>query len=62
MSPAKTAEPIEMPFGLWTGMGPSNNVLRRVPGPPSGRGKFGGDISHPIVKYMQTLRTITLKR
>jgi len=22
MSPAKTAEPIEMPFGLWTRVGP----------------------------------------
>jgi len=24
---AKTAEPIEMPFGLWTRMGPVNRVL-----------------------------------
>ena len=24
---AKTAEPIEMPFGLWAGMGPRNHVL-----------------------------------
>jgi len=27
VSPAKTAEPIEMPFGLWTRMGSSNHVL-----------------------------------
>ena len=27
VSPAKTAEPIEMPFGLWAGMGPRNHVL-----------------------------------
>jgi len=25
--PAKTAEPIEMPFGMWTRMGPRNHVL-----------------------------------
>ena len=27
VSPAKTAEPIEMPFGLWAWMGPRNRVL-----------------------------------
>jgi len=27
VSPAKTAEPIDMPFGLWTGVGPRNHVL-----------------------------------
>jgi len=26
VSPAKTAEPIEMPFGLWTQMGPRNDA------------------------------------
>jgi len=26
VSPAKTAEPIEMPFGLWAWMGPRNRV------------------------------------
>jgi len=26
VSPAKTAEPIEMPFGLWAWMGPRNHV------------------------------------
>jgi len=29
MSPAKTAEPIEMLFGLWTRVGPRNRVLDR---------------------------------
>ena len=24
---AKTAQPVEMPFGLWAGMGPRNHVL-----------------------------------
>jgi len=27
VSPAKTTSPIEMPFGLWARMGPSNHVL-----------------------------------
>ena len=27
VSPAKNAEPIEMPFGLWTRMDPRNHVL-----------------------------------
>jgi len=26
VSPTKTAEPIEMPFGLWAWMGPRNRV------------------------------------
>ena len=28
---AKTAEPIEMPFGLWAGIGPRNHVLYGSP-------------------------------
>ena len=31
---AKTAEPIEMPFGLWTWMGPRNYALDGVQIPP----------------------------
>jgi len=30
VSPAKTAEPFEMPFGLWTRVSPSNHVLDEV--------------------------------
>jgi len=30
VSRAKTDEPIEMPFGLWTRVGPKNQVLDRV--------------------------------
>ena len=26
-SPAKTAEPIEVPFGMWTRVGPRNHIL-----------------------------------
>ena len=31
VSPAKTAEPIEMPFGLWARMSPRNHVLDGSP-------------------------------
>jgi len=27
VNPAKTADSIEIPFGLWTGVGPGNRVL-----------------------------------
>jgi len=34
VSPTKTAEPIEMPLGLWARMGPRNHVLDWGPGLP----------------------------
>ena len=30
MAPAKAAEPIDMPFGFWTPVGPRNRVLLGV--------------------------------
>jgi len=33
LSPAKTAEPIEMPFAVWTRVGPRNHVLGGGPDP-----------------------------
>ena len=42
--PAKTAGPIEMPFGMWGGVGHSNHVLdgvRTLPPIPKGKGNFG---------------------
>jgi len=39
---AKTAEPIEMQFGLWDWMDPRNHVLDGVQFPPIGRGNSGG--------------------
>ena len=33
VSPAKTAEPIEVPFGMWTPVGPRNHVLDGGPDP-----------------------------
>jgi len=53
VNPAKTAEPIEIPLGLWTRVGPRNHVLERDPDPPwevtISRGK-----GRPIVKYRTT--------
>jgi len=34
VSPAKMAEPVEMPFGTWAEVGPRNYVLDRGPDPP----------------------------
>jgi len=43
VSPAKTATPIEMPFGLRTWVGPRNHVLDGGPQPHVvGRGNFEG--------------------
>jgi len=33
VSPAKTAEPMEIPFGIWTRVGPRNHVLDGGPDP-----------------------------
>ena len=43
VSPAKTAGPIEMPFGLWTRVGPGNRALDGGPDPHMGRGNFDGE-------------------
>jgi len=42
VSPAKTAEPMEMPFGLRTRVGSGNHVLDSGPDPSMGRGNFEG--------------------
>ena len=39
--PAKTAGPIEMPFGMWGGVGDSHHVLDGGADPPTVRGNFG---------------------
>ena len=41
MSPAKTDEPIEMPFGLWSRVGPRNHTLGGGPD-PQGKRHFRG--------------------
>ena len=62
VSPAKTASPIELPFGLRTWVGPGNHVLDGGPDPPMGRGKFLGENGRPIVKYIDTLRSSVQRR
>ena len=57
VSPAKTAAPIELPFGLRTWVGPGNHALDGGLDPPMRRGKFLGENGRPIVKYRDTLRS-----
>ena len=45
MSPAKTAEPIEIPFGVVTRIGPRNHVLHGGADPFRGRGNFWGRVA-----------------
>jgi len=42
VSPAKTAEPVDMPFPDAAGMGPENHVLEWSSDPPMQRGNFEG--------------------
>jgi len=39
--PTKTDEPIEVPFALWSRMGPENHLLGGAPDPLRGRGTLG---------------------
>jgi len=64
VSPAKTAEPIEMPFGLRTWVEPGNHILDGGPD-THGKGQFWGGkgASHtPIVKYRDILQSSVQKR
>ena len=45
VSCAKTAEPIEIPFGIWARVGPGIRVLTGGFGSTTGNGTFGGYIS-----------------
>jgi len=60
VSPAKTAEPTEMPFGLWTQVGPRNHVLDGGQDPPC-KGQFWGGKRVAIVKYKDTLQQAVKK-
>jgi len=57
----KTAELIEMPFGLRTRVGPGNHVLDGGPDPPWEGAILAGK-RRPIVKYGDTLRSSVQKR
>jgi len=56
VSPSKTAELIEIPFGLWARVGSRNRVLDGGPDNRMGRSNFRGSKRRPIVKYRNTLR------
>jgi len=59
VSPAKTAEPIDMSFGLWTRMGPKESCVRWGPDPPWEGAMFGERA--PIVKYTEFLLSAVQK-
>ena len=42
VSPTKTAEPIEVPFAIWTQLGPGSHVLGGLPGSSTGKGNYFG--------------------
>jgi len=54
VSPAKTAEPIEISFGMLPWVGPGNRVLDGVQIPPCERAVLRGK-GRPIVKYRDCL-------
>jgi len=56
LSPAKTAEPIEMPFGSKTRVDPKNHALDGVH-IPHGNRQFLQGKGRTIVKYRDTLRS-----
>jgi len=48
VSPAKTAAPIELPFGFTTWVGPGNHVLDEGPDPPWEGANFWGRMGVPL--------------
>jgi len=63
VSPAKTAAPIEMPFGLRIRVDPGNHVLDGgVQIPSMGKENFEGKKGRPVVKYRDTLRTSSVQK
>jgi len=61
VTPANTAQLIEMLFGLRTRVGPRNHVLDRVLDPPW-KGAILRREGRPIVKYRDTVRSAVQKR
>ena len=52
-SPTKTNEPIEVPFGVWTRVGPRNDVLSGGPD-PLGEGAILGRTSPACGRYTES--------
>jgi len=61
VSPAKTAEPIKMPLGLRTQLGPGNHVLDRGSDHPTGRGNSEGEGASHCKVYRNTLQSSVQK-
>jgi len=56
VSPAKkTANPIDMPLGLWIQISPTNYVLDGCPDPQTRRGNFEREKELPIAKHKDSL-------
>ena len=53
---AKVAEPIEMWFGVWTRVCPSNDVLDGGPYPPGKWVLLGQGRGQPIIHYVGTMK------
>jgi len=56
VSPAKNAELTEMPFGIWSRVGPRNHVLDGGPDPPCEGSLLRGGEGRSIVKYRDSLQ------
>jgi len=54
VSPARSAELIELSFGVWTWVCPRNHVLDGGPDPPWQRSNFEGE-GRPIVNHRDSL-------
>jgi len=52
VSPSETAEPIKMPFGVWTRVGPRKRV--RWGPDPRAKGRFLGEKVRPVVTFSFT--------
>jgi len=55
VSPAKTDEPIETLFGMWTWVGPQNHVLDESPDTRCKGAILRSGKGRPIVKYRDSL-------
>ena len=55
MGPAKTAEPVEMRFGLQTRVGPRNHVLDGGPDSPMGKSNYEGERGGPLQSIANTV-------
>jgi len=60
VSPAKTAAPIELPFGLRTWVGPGNHVLGGRPDPPRGGAIFRGNGASHCTRVVQQVPGLML--